>query len=369
MERRHRYARGRPHCGAPVLYDGRLYVPVSAAEEAAARDPKYPCCTFRGSVVALDAASGNVLWKSHSIDAEPRRHRISTAGAQMSGPAGGAIWSAPTIDVRRQVIYAATGNSYTDVDSDGSDAIIAFDLKTGARRWVNQLTRGDNFVIGCPKDKAGEGNCPADGGPDFDFGASPILRALPNGRRILIAGQKSGLVYGLDPDDNGRLRWQVRVGHGSALGGVEWGMAADDEYVYVANSDAGLREGALPGLTALRIEDGAQRWHIPTPTTACSWGEEQCRRGQPGAVTLIPGVVFSGALDGRIRAYDAATGAILWDFDTAPAVATINGPATEGGSIDAGGATIANGVLYVNSGYGRWGKPGRLLLAFSVDGK
>ena len=355
--------------GAPVFYDGKLYVPVSAAEEAAARDPKYPCCTFRGSVVALDAASGNVLWKSHAIDAEPRPHRVSTAGAQMSGPAGGAIWSAPTIDVRRQVIYAATGNSYTDVDSDGSDAIIAFDLKTGARRWVNQLTRGDNFVIGCPKDKAGEGNCPADGGPDFDFGASPILRALPNGRRILIAGQKSGLVYGLDPDDNGRLRWQVRVGHGSALGGVEWGMAADDEYVYVANSDAGLREGALPGLTALRIEDGAQRWHIPTPTTACSWGEEQCRRGQPGAVTLIPGVVFSGALDGRIRAYDAATGAILWDFDTAPAVATINGPATEGGSIDAGGATIANGVLYVNSGYGRWGKPGRLLLAFSVDGK
>lgn len=146
-------------------------------------------------------------------------------------------------------------------------------------------------------------------------------------------------------------------------------MAADDEYVYVANSDAGVRDGALPGLSALRIADGSERWRVATPGVACSWGEEQCRRGQPGAVTLIPGVVFSGALDGRMRAYDASSGAILWDVDTSKPIATVNGPLTAGGSIDAGGATIADGVLYVNSGYGRWGKPGRLLLAFTVDGK
>ncbi|MGH8175558.1 MAG: PQQ-binding-like beta-propeller repeat protein [Steroidobacter sp.] len=355
--------------GAPVHYEGRLYVPVSAAEEAAARDSSYPCCTFRGSMVALDAATGELLWKSHAIQPAPRPIRTSTAGTQMHGPAGGAIWSAPTIDARRGLLYVGTGNSYTDVDTDGADAIVAFDLKNGERRWVNQLTRGDNFVIGCPREKAGEGNCPDNGGPDFDFGASPILRTLPNGRRILLAGQKSGIVYGLDPDENGKLLWRARVGSGSALGGVEWGMAADDTYVYAANSDAGVREGALPGLTSLRIADGEQHWHVPTPAVFCSWGEESCRRGQPGAVTLIPGVVFSGALDGHMRAYDANTGAILWDFDTSKAIATINGPLTEGGGIDAGGATIANGVLYVNSGYGRWGKPGRLLLAFTVDGK
>lgn len=211
--------------GAPVLYEGRLYIPVSSAEESAARDARYPCCTFRGSIVALDAATGKLIWKSHPIDAEPRALKLSTAGTQMQGPAGGAIWSAPTIDVQRQLVYAATGNSYTDVDNEGSDAIVAFDLTTGARRWVNQLTRGDNFVIGCPKDQAGQGNCPEDGGPDFDFGASPILRTLPNGRRILLAGQKSGIVYGLDPDHKRQASlassrrtwqraWRHRMGYG-----------------------------------------------------------------------------------------------------------------------------------------------------------
>lgn len=355
--------------GAPVFYENRLYTPVSAAEESAARDPKYQCCTFRGSVVALDAATGNLLWKSHAIRKPPKPTKVSSDGTQMFGPAGAAIWSSPTIDAHRGVLYAATGNSYTDVETDGSDAIVAFDLETGERRWINQRTPRDNFVIGCPKEKAGQGNCPKQAGPDFDFGASTILRTLPGGRRILVAGQKSGFVYGLDPDEGGKLLWQVRTGHGSALGGIEWGMAADSEYVYVANSDAGVREGGLPGLTALRIADGAERWHTPTPPGACSWGDQQCRRGQPGAVTLIPGVVFSGALDGHMRAYDAATGKIIWDFDTAKEVPTVNGPPTAGGSIDAGGATVANGMIYVNSGYGRWGKPGRLLLAFSVDGK
>jgi polyvinyl alcohol dehydrogenase (cytochrome) len=355
--------------GAPVYHDGRLYTPISSAEESAARDPAYQCCTFRGAVAALDAASGRLLWKSHAIVDAPRPTRLNTAGAQMHGPAGAAIWSAPTVDPKRGVLYAATGNSYTEIDADGSNAIVAFDLATGARRWVNQLTRADNFVIGCPQEKAGLGNCPQQSGPDFDFGASTILRSLPARRAVLLAGQKSGVVYALDPDDRGKLLWQTRTGRGSALGGIEWGMAADDEYVYVANSDAGVREGALPGLTALRIADGAVRWSTPTPLVECSWGAEQCRRGQPGAVTLTPGVVFAGALDGRLRAYDTATGAIVWEADTSLEVPVVNGPPTAGGALDQSGPTIANGVVYVNSGYGRWGRPGRLLLAFSVDGK
>ena len=358
--------------GAAVLHAGRLYVPVSSAEEGAARDPTYQCCTFRGSLVALDPADGKVIWKSYVIADEPKPLKVSTAGTQLFGPAGAAIWSAPTIDAKRGVIYVGTGNSYTDADTDSANAIVAFDLRTGTRRWVNQATAKDNFVIGCPPKEAGKGNCPATAGPDVDFGASPILQTLQtlaSGKQVLIVGQKSGVVYGLDPDNNGKLLWRTPVGHGSALGGVEWGPAADTTNVYVAISDGMVREGALPGLTALSVADGAQRWTVPTPIVACAWGTERCVRGQPGAVTVIPGVVFSGALDGHIRAYDTKDGAIVWDFDTAQSFSTINGPATEGGSIDAGGPIIANGILYVNSGYGRWGKAGRLLLAFSVDGK
>lgn len=351
--------------GAPVFHAGRLYVAVSSAEEAAARDPTYSCCTFRGNVVAMNAADGAVLWTAFVIPEEPKPLRVSSAGTPMFGPAGGGIWSSPTLDPKRGVLYVGTGNSYTDVATDGTNAVIAFDLQTGARRWIVQTTRGDNFVLGC---RQGEGNCPTTMGPDFDFGASPILQTLRNGKQVLLAGQKSGVVHALDPDHAGQLLWRKAVGTGSALGGIEWGPAVDGDTIYVAIADAILREGGLPGLTALRLSDGQQRWSTPTPAAKCSW-EGNCLRGQPGAVTVMPGIVFSGALDGHMRAYDARTGRIVWDFDTAPAIATINGPPTAGGSIDAAGPTLANGMLYVNSGYGRWNKAGRLLLAFSVDGE
>jgi polyvinyl alcohol dehydrogenase (cytochrome) len=354
--------------GSPVFHAGRLYVPMSSAEESASRDPKYPCCTFRGSLSSLDAATGTTIWKSYPIPQEPKPFKVSTTSTQMFGPAGAAIWSAPTIDVKRGLVYVATGNSYTDVDTDGNDAIIAFDLATGARRWVNQMHPDDNFVLGCGEKSKGIGNCPEDGGPDFDFGASPILQTLVNGKQAIFAGQKSGAVYALDPDNQGKLLWKQQVGHGSALGGVEWGPATDGKYLYVAISDAAARDGK-PGLTALNLIDGTQRWHVPTPEVECSWGKDMCRRGQPGAVTAIPGVVFSGALDGHLRAYTTDTGNIVWDFDTAKSIAVVNGPDTAGGAIDSGGITIANGTVYVTSGYGRWGKPGRLLLALTVDGK
>jgi polyvinyl alcohol dehydrogenase (cytochrome) len=355
--------------GSPAFHDGRLYVPMSSAEESASLNLKYSCCTFRGSLSALDAATGKVLWKSYPITQEPKPMKISTAGTQMFGPAGAAIWSAPTIDTKRGLIYVATGNSYTDADTDGSDAIVAFDLATGARRWVNQVHPDDNFIIGCGDKNRGVGNCPEDGGPDFDFGASPILQSLPNGKQIILAGQKSGAVYALDPDDQGKLLWKQQVGRGSALGGVEWGPATDNKNIYVAISDAGAGKEGKPGLTALDLVDGTQRWHVPTPVVECSWGKSMCARGQPGAVTVIPGGVFSGALDGHLRAYDANDGKILWDVDTGKSIAVVNGPDTPGGSIDSGGITIANGMLFLTSGYGRWGKAGRLLLVFTVDGK
>jgi len=353
--------------GSPVLYRDRLYVPVSSIEEVAGRDSKYECCKFRGSLLALDALSGRVLWKSFTVQEEPKPFKKNSAGTQMYGPAGGAIWSAPTIDPKRKLIYVATGNSYTDVPTGYSDAIMAFDLETGTLKWVNQVTPKDNFLVNCRQ--PGIGNCPEEAGPDHDFGSSPILRTLPNGKQILLAGQKSAVIYALDPDKSGKILWQVRLGGGGALGGIEWGFAADERNVYVPVADTTGPE-RKPGLTALQILTGKQLWQVPAPPANCSWGQVRCNNSQSAAATLIPGVIFSGTVDGHLRAYATKDGTIIWDVDTALPIATVNGGLTNGGALDGGGPTIANGVLYTNSGYGRIvGQPGNLLLAFTVDGK
>jgi len=353
--------------GSPVLYRNRLYVPVSSVEEVTGRDAKYECCKFRGSLVALDAYDGKVIWKSFTVQEEPKPFKINSAGTQMYGPAGGAIWSAPTPDLKRKVIYAATGNSYTDVPTGHSDAVVAFDIDTGKIKWVKQVTPKDNFLVGCRQ--PGVGNCPEDAGPDYDFGSSPILRTLPGGKQVLLAGQKSGVIYALDPDQDGKILWQARLGAGGALGGIEWGFAADAQNVYVPVADVS-GPGRKPGITALEITTGRQLWQVPAPAAKCSWGTVRCNNSQSAAATLIPGVVFSGTVDGHLRAYLTRDGTVIWDYDTAPPVATVNGGQTRGGALDGGGPTVANGILYTNSGYGRIvGQPGNLLLAFTVDGK
>lgn len=354
--------------GSPLLYKDRIYVPVSSFEETAGRDVKYECCKFRGSIVALDAYTGKVIWKSYSVQDKPEPFKKNSSGTQMYGPAGGAIWAAPTIDLKREVIYGATGNSYTDVATGQSDAIMAFDLKTGRVKWVNQVTPKDNFLVGCRQ--PGVGNCPEEAGPDYDFGSAPVLRTLPGGKQLLLAGQKSGVIYALDPDNNGKVLWQVRVGNGGALGGIEWGFAADAENVYVPVADV---SGAArkPGITALKLATGEKLWHVPAPPAKCSWGTARCNNSQSAAATVIPGAVFSGTADGHLRAYSTRDGSIIWDFDTAATPYDgINGMTAKGGALDGAGPTIAGGVLYVNSGYGRLvGQPGNLLLALTVEGK
>jgi polyvinyl alcohol dehydrogenase (cytochrome) len=353
--------------GAPVLYRNRLYVPVSSFEETAGRDAKYECCTFRGSLLALDAYTGKILWKSFTVRQEAKPFKKNSAGTQMYGPAGGAIWSAPTLDLKRKLIYVGTGNSYTDVEAENTDSIVAFEMETGKIKWVNQATPKDNFLVGCRQ--GGVGNCPDKNGPDYDFGSSPVLRTLPNGKQILLGGQKSGVMWAFDPDNNGKVLWQVKVGNGGALGGIEWGFAADTENVYIPVADPG---GAArkPGLTALKIANGEQLWHVPAPPAKCSWGTTRCLNSQSAAATVIPGVVFSGTADGRLRAYSTKDGAIIWEVDTAQPINTVNAGQAKGGTLDGGGPTIANGILYTNSGYGRLiGYPGNLLLAFTVDGK
>jgi len=350
--------------GAPKLYEGRLYVPVSSYEEVTGASATYECCKFRGSVVALDAATGSQVWKSYTIPEEPHPVRKNSKGTQLWGPSGAAVWSSPTIDTARHAIYVVTGDDYSDPPARTSDAFVAFDLATGKLLWWHQATAGDAFNLACP----GKANCPEVHGPDFDFGCSPNLVNLPHGKRALISGQKSGIVTALDPDQQGELLWQMRVGVGGALGGVQWGNASDERYVYAAVSDhfATKNLNASGSISALDLLTGHRVWSVPAPV--CQ--KPNCSNAQSAAVTLIPGVVFSGSLDGHLRAYAAADGKVIWDVDTATDYQTVNGVKAKGGSLDGPGPVVVGGMLYVNSGYGMFGEvPGNVLLAFSVDGK
>ncbi len=355
--------------GAPTLHEGRLYVPVSSFEEVLAGQPSYGCCTFRGSIVALDAATGDLIWKSFTIPAEPVRRGTGPDGTTLSGPAGAAIWSSPTIDASRGLIYAATGNAYTQPAAETSDAIVAFELDTGEIRWWNQLTPGDAFILGCGGTNA---TCPEDEGPDFDFGASPVLVTLSDGRDLLVIGQKSGMTYGLDPDRDGAIVWEYRVGAGSALGGVEWGFAVDGDNAYFANSD--LLTPVPGGLSAVRLRTGELVWRAEPPPPICaesgirSGFMSGCDAALPAAVSAIPGVVFSGSNDGGLRAHSAESGEIIWIYDTNREFDTVNGVPASGGSMNASGPVIVDGMLYVNSGYAFIGsRAGNVLLAFGLE--
>jgi polyvinyl alcohol dehydrogenase (cytochrome) len=358
----HAYARV---TGAPALHNGRLYVPVSSTEEVPVSNVKYPCCTFRGSVVAIDTKTGKQVWKSYAIPDPPKATRVNSAGTQLSGPAGAAIWSAPTLDLKRKAIYVATGNSYTSPADRHTDAIIAFDMETGSMLWSQQMTPGDGWNFSCIN--SNKASCPDSPGEDLDFGSSPILKTV-GGRDLLIVGQKSGIVHALDPGQMGKIVWQVRIGHGGALGGVEWGPAADDNNVYVALSDINQRKPETGGgMFALRLATGEKVWDTPAPKPSCL-GKFGCTAAQMAAVTLITGVVFSGSMDGHLRAYDTSDGKIIWDYDTLQDYQTINGVKAHGGSLNAAGPTVAGGMLYVNSGYGALGgMPGNVLLAFAAE--
>ncbi|HXS28406.1 MAG TPA: PQQ-binding-like beta-propeller repeat protein [Steroidobacteraceae bacterium] len=353
--------------GAPVLFGSRLLVPVSSFEEGPAADPAYACCTFRGSVVALDAASGRLLWKHHTIAQPPRPYRRKGDPTVLEGPAGGAVWNAPTIDRLHGVLYVGTGNDYTDVDAPTTDAVLAIGVADGRTRWARQLTAHDDWASGCTLG----GACPVHSGEDADFAASTILVSLPSGRRVLVAGQKSGLVYGLDPDAAGRVLWKRRVGAGGVFGGIEWGMAAIGGTVYVPISDSmptRATDTPRPGLGAIDAATGKLLWWAPAPSPTCAWGADDCRAALSQAITTIPGIVFAGSQDGHLRAYDARDGKVVWDFDTARQVPAVNAESAHGGSLDAGGPVVADGMVFVNSGYGQFlGRGGNALLAFGTD--
>jgi len=354
--------------GSPQLFSGKLFVPLASLEEAAATSPKYECCTFQGSVVALDSATGKQLWKTRMIATPPHPTAKNPNGTQMHGPSGAAVWSAPTLDTKRGLLYVSTGDHYSDPEEGWGISIVALEMSTGKIAWAKKMLTGDRWNVACiSSDKT---NCPKKEGPDFDFGSSPVLRTMPNGTQVLLAGQKSGDLHFLDPDKNGDLIRTVHVGEGGILGGIEWGPAADTQRTYVSISGVDFKNPeAGGGITALQIATGEKLWHTPAPKLTCL-DNPPCRAAQPAAVTSIPGAVFSGSLDGHLRAYGATDGKLLWDYDTRKPYQTVNHVPGMGGSLNSAGVTIVNGTLFVNSGYGfLGGAAGNVLLAFTIDGK
>jgi polyvinyl alcohol dehydrogenase (cytochrome) len=348
--------------GAPALYQGRLYVPMSSYEESQGARADYGCCTFRGSVSSLDAQTGKVVWRTYMISDEPQERGTSSAGVTLYGPAGASIWSAPTVDPKRGLIYVGTGNSYTGAAAPASDAVVALSF-SGKIEWMKQLFPKDVFVSGCRQGSSNP-NCADQSGPDYDFGNSPILAQLPHGRSVIIIGQKSGNGWALDPDKRGEVLWQYHAGAGGALGGIEWGSAADAEHAYFAVSD--IFSASPGGLHAVDLVSGERRWYTPPPAPSCKAGQ-RCNAAQAAAISVIPGVVFSGSNDGTLRAFSTKDGAVLWQADTDREFETLNGVPARGASMLGPGPTIAGGMLYVSSGYGAFGgRPGNVLLAYGL---
>jgi len=361
--------------GAPVAYQGTVFIPASSWEEGRTLSSDYVCCTFRGTVTALRVKDGSQVWKAYTIREKPHQIGKSSAGAEQWGPSGAGVWAAPTLDTKRGLLYITTGDNFSAPSTDMSDSVVALEIGTGRIAWSKQTTPGDVWNSSCGQ----KGDCP---GPDYDYGSSVLLEKLENGRDVLLVGQKSGVVYALDPDKKGEIVWQVRVGKGGINGGVQWGMASDGQRVYAATSDVAKppdgRTNPDPldprpvlvdstqggGLTGLRIATGEKAWY--TPPAACG-AKPGCSPAQAAAVTAIPGVVFSGSMDGHLRAFTAEEGRILWDFDTVRDYETVNGVRANGGSLSGPGAVVVGGMVFVNSGYRSGSMSGNVLLAFAPE--
>jgi polyvinyl alcohol dehydrogenase (cytochrome) len=357
--------------GAPVIYKGRVFAPISAIEINYARDDNYECCKAHGAVVALDLRSGKQLWVGHTM-ANATKRKLNRAGAQLWGPSGAPIWSTPAVDEKRNLLYVGTGENNSLPATDTSDAIIAFDLDTGERKWVFQATQNDIWSYAC----RGGANC--DFGDeavirDYDFGGSVMITKRKDGSDLLVVGQKSGVVWALDPDKSGELVWSQKIGIGGANGGIHWGTSTDGAHVFVSINDRGPsaeQPQAQPGLYALDLETGKILWSRKAEAD-CSGDRKQrfagcdTRLGYSPAPLAVDGAVVQGAIDGILRVFDGATGKTLWTYDTMRKFETVNGVAGNGGSIDSSPYVAANGTLFVVSGYARFGEsPGNVLLAF-----
>ncbi len=355
--------------GTLNVFENRLYVPVSSMEIISARDSTYQCCTFRGAMVALNSKNGQQIWKTHTIADEPSPHGKTSAGVFILAPSGAPVWTTPTIDVKRRVLYIGTGENYSRPTSKTSDAIMAFSLDEGKVLWVQQTLADDAWNGACVFPPYGP-NCPINYGPDADFGAPPIL--ITTGENdLLLVGQKSGNVYALDPDNQGEIIWEKLVGRGGIMGGIHWGMASDGTTLFVPVNDQNdypihKEKPIQPGIHALKVENGENIWST-IEKSRCGLSSWECGPGISAAITLTPEVVFTGALDGILKAYHTKTGQELWAFDTKRNYDAVNGAKAFGGAIDSDGPIVVDNQLFINSGYAKFNEqPGNVLLAFEV---
>ncbi|WP_425153886.1 PQQ-binding-like beta-propeller repeat protein [Candidatus Palauibacter sp.] len=367
--------------GSVAVHDGRVFVPLSSMEILTAGNPTYECCTFSGGVVAFSAQTGEQLWAFMTVPETPRHVGENEVGARTFAPSGAPVWSSPTVDAERGLLYIGTGENYTRPTTGASDAIIALDMATGAAVWTFQGREDDAWNMACQTPRNFQ-NCPDPSGPDHDFGMAPILVTRGDGSQLLVAGQKSGMVWALDPDAAGELVWARRIGKGSALGGIHWGLASDGRRAYVPNVDhafavmvdprtgvstqANSEDPPAPGVYALELSAGEVLWRAEPDLTICQ-GRPGCMPYFSAAPTAIEGAVLAGSLDGHLRAYSTEDGTVLWDVDTAREFETVNGVPGRGGAIDGPGPVVARGYILVNSGYDLFSQmPGNLLLAYRI---
>ncbi len=350
---------------APSVFGDRVYVPMSTIEDPLQHVADYPCCTSRGSVSALDAETGKILWKQYTVRDEPKPLKDQPgSGPKLSAPAGGAVFTPLTLDPKRGAVYAATAASYDDGYWPDAQSVVAYDMQTGARRWA-RMFKTPEAVEACRKSGT-ESDCRN----NFDFAAPAVLQTLPNGKEILIAAQKNGMAHGLDPDAEGAVLWTTRYSKGTDLGGLMYGMASDGRLAYLPISDTPhsfAQPPGLPGgLAALDPSDGVIRWLRPAEEPTCAWGSEHCLSGSIAAASAIPGVVFQSSSDGWLRARATGDGELLWRFDTAQPVAAVNGVEARGGQLQGWTVVAANGALFVVSGASTQAEPGNALLVFRV---
>ena len=363
--------------GTPVLVGDKVIAPSSQYEIMLAAQDTYECCKIHGGVVALDAMTGKRVWEGHTMEqAKPIKDRGD--GKMIWGPSGAPVWNSPSIDLKRNRLYVGTGEANSAPAHRNTNALLAFDLKDGSIKWEHQATPDDVFNVGC-NPNGGPKNCPTKAETvfrDVDFGASTIIAKAPNGKELVLAGQKSGTVWALNPDD-GSLVWRRDIGTGGPNGGVHWGIAADDTHVYAPISYPGrsipgqdVDPTLKPGLYAVNLNDGTIDWKFeatPDCTDARKKFVPRCNGlfGLSGAPTVIGDHIITGGLDGRVYMVEKKTGKLVWTFDTAREFETLNGVKGNGGSVDNASIIAANGMVILNSGYGLFGQgSGNVMLAF-----